>query len=139
MATPILDKMSVVGLGKVISETIGIDTNIFTKPIPTSSTDKTVQGNILGKVRTINVDGIFIGTEVLIKGFIDTMELWLNDSGFLKFQTTANYTDSFGNSYVVLAGRFRWVRTNASIGRIVYTLELKEGRTISNIVLGDAT
>jgi len=137
MATPKIS--TITSLGKVISEGNDIETNLYTKPVPSGSTNYTVQANIQGKTRTISIDGEFIGTETQIKAFITEVEAWMNSSGLLQFQSNRTYTDSFGTEYSVLCSRFNWNRENITIGFINYTIEMREGRTITTIVLGTPT
>jgi len=136
MGTPTISGL--VALGKVSSERNNIDNNLITKAVPTASTDLTIQANIMGKLRTITIDGEKLGTEAEINVFIQSIESWLNSQGYLQFQSNKTYTDSFGNTYTVLADSFDWTRTNLNIGSINYTLTMKEGRTISTILLGTA-
>ena len=126
-------------LGHVNSESNDIETNMFTTGIPSSGSDAAVSSNVLGKVRTLSIKGVFEGEEADINVFIQQVEAWINESGFGNFQANKTYTDSFGNKYTVLASRFTWNRLDVSIGFIEYTLEMKEGRTISTIVLGEGS
>jgi len=129
----------ITSLGKVTSERVDIETNLFTKPVPSGSTSYTVQANIQGKTRTISIEGELLGNETEINSFITNVEAWMNSSGLLQFQGNRTFTDSFGNTYEVLCSRFDRTRENSNVGYITYTIEMKEGRTISSIVLGTPT
>jgi len=120
-------------LGTVLDEDIKLDNRLTVWKRPAGSSENTTVLNLFGKQRTITIQGFQDGTgysgasvEIKIKKFIDDIEDWANAN----IQTGRVYTDSFGESYQVLATIFRWSRT-APGNRIIYTLTMIQGGALS--------
>ena len=132
MTTPSISNIT--DLVNFIDEDLRIFNKLITASIPLGNTETTRNINLRGKKRVITVTGVQTGinyagasTEAKINAFIADIEDWINNG----VQTTRIYTDSFGNTASVLCIDFVRTRNIEATGRIIYTLTMVQGGTIS--------
>lgn len=129
MSKPTIDKLPN-GLGTIFREQNNINVRFWDANIPLTSSSGRLSLNILGKIRTIIIQGATDGTgysgattDDKLADFVYEVEQWVNNSGE---QKTAQYTDSIGNVYTVDAVDWQWTRSNTDPNRLSYNLIMKE-------------
>ena len=113
-----------IDLGEIQSERQNKNGNLFQTPMPLLDSNEAVLFDIFGMMRTINIDGIFIGTDEQHVAFINAIESMMggNQSG----STFISSKTGFENKNVYL-NNFDWKVDAADVSKIHYSLSMIEG------------
>lgn len=128
MVTPYIvtsNGLTTIDLGKVVTEEIQLVNKISKFSFPTQSTAATLSVNLFGKLRTISIMGIYVGTEAEQNAFVTSVEAWANSG----IQTSRIYHDSLSNSYYVMCIDFNFSRKTDTNGRLIYNMVMLESGT----------
>ena len=133
---PLKPKLSIFtggkGLGTFYSEQHQVNVKFTEFTIPGTGEDGNTALNWKGKKRVIVVQGAHDGVNFdgdtqneQLNDFVQEMEDWVGGVDEVLFvQTSAVYTDRFGNTYNVKAFDWTWTSVVTDPNRIVYTLLL---------------
>ena len=117
-----------IDLGEIQSERQNKNGNLFQMPMPLSDSNETILFDMFGMMRTINIDGIFTGTDAQHVTFINAIETIMdgNQSGSAFISSKTGFSNK-----TVFIDSFDWRVDKADVSKISYSLTLKEGAGVS--------
>lgn len=116
-------------IGDVQTEQQVKDSGLFNQPLPTQDSDNTILLDLFGMTRTIQITGMFEGTEAAQRTFIAAM-----DTIAAGAQTGSAFVSGLITSpanRTVFIQNWSWTKSKADIRKIDYTLTLIEGATVA--------
>jgi hypothetical protein len=113
-----------IDLGEIQSERQTKNAQLFQMPLPLSDSDETVLYDYFGMQRTIEISGIFTGTNAEHVSFINSIEAIMN--GQQSGSTFVSSKTSISNTTVYL-NYFEWSVNAADVSKINYSLSMIEG------------